>query len=39
MKAIIYDAAGTAYELPVLLRWDVSHGFCSPCDSFDISFL
>ena len=39
MKAIIYDAAGTVYELPVLLRWDVSHGFCSPCDSFDISFL
>lgn len=39
MEAIIYDAAGTVRTLPALLRWDISHGFCSPCDSFEVSFL
>ena len=39
MDAVIYDAAGAEYVLPVLLRWDVSHGFCSPCDSFEAEFL
>ena len=39
MEAVIYDAAGAAYALPTLLRWDVSHGFCSPCDSFEAAFL
>ena len=39
MEGTIYDAAGGAYRLPVLLSWDVSHGFCSPCDSFTVTFL
>lgn len=39
MEGLIYDAAGGIYALPVLLSWDVSHGFCSPCDSFEVTFL
>ena len=39
MYAVIYDKDGAETALPVLLRWDLSHGFCSPCDSFEVSFL
>ena len=39
MKATIYDAAGNAYQLPVLLSWDISHGFCKPSDCFEVKFL
>jgi len=39
VEARIYDAAGTGYRLPVLLRWDISHGFCKPCDCFEVQFL
>lgn len=39
MEGQIYDAHGNAYALPVLLSWDISHGFCSPCDSFEVRFL
>ena len=39
MEATIYDAAGGSYGLPVLLSWEISHGFCSPCDSFAVTFL
>lgn len=39
MEVRIIDAAGAAYALPQLLRWEVSHGFCSPCDSFEAAFL
>lgn len=39
MEAIIYDKAGAGKPLPVLLSWNISHGFCSPCDSFEVTFL
>ena len=39
MEGTIYDAAGAARKLPTLLDWDLSHGFCSPCDSFSVTFL
>lgn len=39
MKATIYDAAGNVYQLPVLLSWDISHGFCKPSDCFEVKFL
>ena len=39
MDAWIYDAHGRSSYLPVLLEWDVSHGFCSPCDCFAVRFL
>lgn len=39
MEAVIYDNSGKATALPTLLRWDFSHGFCSPCDSFEATFL
>lgn len=39
MEAFIYDYAGRVWALPTLLRWDFSHGFCSPCDSFEARFL
>lgn len=39
MEGRVYDAAGQGWDLPVLLRWDVSHGFCSPCDCFEVEFL
>ena len=39
MKAFVYDAGGSGWQLPALLRWDVSHGFCSPCDSFEVEFV
>lgn len=39
MKAYIYDCTGAKWQLPELLRWDISHGFCSPCDSFEVEFI
>jgi len=39
MEAYIYDCDGEKWELPRLLSWDISHGFGSPCDSFEIEFL
>lgn len=39
MEGRIFDAAGTAMDLPVLLRWETEHGFCSPCDCFEVEFL
>lgn len=39
MEAIIYDYAGVSRTLPTLLSWNLSHGFCSPCDSFEVTFL
>ena len=39
MEGKIYDVGGREYGLPALLGWDVSHGFCSPCDSFEVRFL
>ena len=39
MEGQIYDAAGTCRGLPPLLSWDISYGFCSPCDSFEVKFL
>ena len=39
MDAWIYDAEGRSRYLPVLLRWEFSYGFCSPCDCFEVSFL
>lgn len=35
MEGLIYDAQGNCWRLPVLLRWKLSYGFCSPCDSFE----
>ena len=39
MEAWIYDAAGRCSELPVLLGWEMSYGFCSPCDCFEVRFV
>jgi len=39
MEATVYDAQGVSYTLPTLLRFEFSHGFCSPCDSFELTFL
>lgn len=39
MEAYIYDCAGEKWALPVLLSWDISHGFGEACDSFEIEFL
>lgn len=39
MTGYILDAAGKKLRLPPLLEWDVSHGFGSPCDSFEAAFL
>ena len=39
MEGTLYDVSGREYTLPALLGWDVSHGFCSPCDSFEARFL
>ena len=39
MEGKIFDVSGREYALPALLGWDVSHGFCSPCDSFEARFL
>lgn len=38
MEGTIYDAAGGISHLPALFSWEVSHGFCSPCDSFEATF-
>lgn len=39
MKAWIYDKNGQGWTLPALLTWDISHGFGSPCDGFEVKFL
>lgn len=39
MEGKIYDVRGREYALPALLGWDVSHGFCSPCDCFEVRFV
>lgn len=39
MRAYIYDCGGGKWQLPSLLRWELSHGFCSPCDSFEVEFI
>lgn len=39
MEAYIYDCSGEKWLLPRLLSWDISHGFGSPCDSFELEFL
>ncbi|MGN1002560.1 MAG: hypothetical protein ACI4PC_07285 [Oscillospiraceae bacterium] len=39
MTGYIFDAAGRKWQLPPLLDWDLSHGFGSPCDSFQVGFL
>lgn len=39
MEAYIYDCEGGKWRLPKLLSWDISHGFCSPCDSFELEFI
>lgn len=39
MEAKIFDGSGTAYALPSLIAWEINHGFCSPSDSFELTFL
>jgi len=39
MEVRLYDAAGAGVILPALLRWEISYGFCDPCDSFEAEFL
>jgi hypothetical protein len=39
MTGFITDVSGAVQQLPQLLSWDVCHGFCSPCDSFEVSFV
>lgn len=38
MTGYITGFDGGKYELPVLLSWDMSYGFGTPCDSFEVSF-
>ncbi len=38
MTGYITGFDGGSYELPVLLDWDMSYGFGTPCDSFEVSF-
>jgi hypothetical protein len=35
VKVFLSDAAGAEWELPPLLRWEVSHALCSPCDALE----
>lgn len=39
MTAYITLCSGESRKLPELLSWDFTHGFCSPCDCFEVSFL
>lgn len=39
MEGFIYDVSGTETPLPELTGWELCHGFCSPCDSFELRFL
>ena len=39
MTGFITLCSGQGRELPELLSWDLTHGFCSPCDCFEVSFL
>ncbi|MBR5261743.1 MAG: hypothetical protein IKV47_06190 [Oscillospiraceae bacterium] len=36
MKCTVTALGGERWELPKALWWDIMHGFCSPCDSFEI---
>lgn len=38
MKVWVYNAGGEAWLLPEAVQWDICHGFCSPCDSFELEF-
>lgn len=39
MTGFVTLCSGETMTLPELLSWDLEHGFCSPCDSFEVSFL
>ena len=39
MTGYLFDFNNRSYTLPVLLSWDVSHGWGEPCDAFEVSFL
>lgn len=39
MTGHIILCSGEARQLPELLSWDIEHGFGSPCDCFEVSFL
>lgn len=39
MTGYITLCSGGDRQLPELLGWDLTHGFCSPCDCFEVSFL
>ena len=39
MTGYVTLCSGETMTLPELLSWDLEHGFCSPCDSFEVSFL
>ena len=39
MTGYITGCDGVVERLPALLSWDICHGFCSPCDSCEVSFL
>lgn len=36
MKCTVKALDGTRWELPGALEWDITHGFGSPCDSFEV---
>lgn len=36
MKCILSALDGTKWETPQVLGWDISHGFGSPCDCFEV---
>lgn len=38
MTGYITGCNGGKYELPVLFGWDMSYGFGTPCDSFEVCF-
>ncbi len=36
MELYIIDPAGGRWQLPALRSWDISHGYCEPCDCFSV---
>lgn len=39
MTGYLTDCGGATWRTPPLFSWDISHGFSSPCDSFEVSFI
>lgn len=39
MQTFLTDNKGVSYELPVALKWDISHGDRLPCDAFETAYI